>query len=486
MSTTAQPETSTPATPAATPATGAETPNQPGQAGAQAPLTDDQKRLEDVRKATSFLASKILKGEKPSPPPKKSDEGTPPSGEQNAAPPAGDKEKQATPPEEEQQPPKRKKSKKEPDVSRLTAEDTARIAATAAAEVVARKTAEPPQKPQDEPVVLPDEFEAERPIYERMEAEKPEKYKGLVKELASYAKLENDYIQKWIDENPGMEYDPNSNEHDEFYRRHQPAMDPEDIEAAKESLREAKIRAQVLQEISPELNEIRTNKAIQAAAPKFQAAAQGVITDVLEGINPEYAKVATDREKLNQIGEEDPIAADVGQSVVNKYVTLATEAVALHNGIPFNSKNPAHMDTFYRVLRIEDSIKALPPGEQVYEGRRFATREEYGRMSPEMKRSHWTVGEESVLYDIRLEAKREAEAAYKAAVEQHERYSKRKGKTPATNGAPPPQPAPAPPAQRSSAPSIVPAPAVTPGSGSPSGQSKSGLDRFHERLVGAR
>lgn len=445
-------------------------------------MTDDQKRIEDIRKSATLLASKVLGGYKrPDEPPKK-EETTP-----APAPEPPKKEETGTPPTPDATPPKgSRKKKKSDEPPALSPEDTARLAATTAAEVVARQQPPTPAPEPAKPLELPEEFEQDRPIYERMELENPKKYGGLVKKLSEYAQKETEHIEQWMAENPGAEYDPDSEEHDEFYNRHQPRIDPADVEAIKDSIKEDRIRGKVLQEISPELNELRRNKAIQAAAPKFQEAAQAVVANVLEGINPEYAKHATDKDKLNEIGEADPIAADVGQAIVNKYVNLATEAVALHNGIPFDAKNPAHMATFYRIVKIEDRVKAMPPDQQIYEGRRFATRDEYARMTPAQKANHWIVGEESVLYDISLDAKKEADTLYKAETERHNRYSKRNGKAPATNTSPPPPPAPAPQPQRASAPSIVPAPAVTPGTGSPTAPAKSGADRFHERLVGAR
>jgi len=472
-------------TPAPAPTPAAKPPEQ--QAPAQ-PLTPEQQEIENIRKATSFLAGQIIKPEPPKPKEKAKVE------EPAPAPAAKEDEpkKVEAPPSEPKPKPVRKAKAEPAPVQSMSPEQIAQLAANTAIEVTKRKAQAEPE-PETEDIQLAEEFAANRQYYEWMQRENPRKYGKLIKQIADWGPKEMEYSEQWERDNPGRKYDPDSEEHDEFYSQNQPKIDPEDLQHAKvqvaqvqESLKEDKLRKKILEEISPELNEIRKQKIAHEAAPKLQAAAQSAIDSILEGINPDYVQHSRDKAKLDEIAEADPIAADVGRELAGQFVPLATEIVAFHRGIPFDKNNPAHVAMYYRTIDLENRVANLPPEKQIHEGRRFTTQEQYSQMTPQQKAQHWIIGEDDLLFDLASEAKRTAAALYKRESDKMARWTKKNPPANATNGKHAKVEETPKPTARSSAPSVVPSPAVTPGASGTQNQSKSGSDRFHERLVGVR
>lgn len=436
--------------------------------------TATSERTDAVRKAAQFLASKIISPEPKKKPEEKKEETPPPA--------TPETKKSDEPPADEPKEKKPAKRQKED----LTPERIAEISANTAAAMMKQQRkeelAEAPPAPPAKHVELPQELEAHRPIYELLEKSNPKKYSGLITKLASYADKETEYIEAWVDENPGREFDPEDESHDDFYKKNQPKIDPTDVESAKDQLREERVRGKIMEELGPELSEIRQNKARQSIAPKAQAAATSIAAEVLNGINPEYSKHIADAAKMNEIGEDDPIAADVTRAVAGEFVPLAVEVVALHNGVPFDEKNQAHMAVYRMAKQMEDAVQSLPPSQQSHEGRAFATREEYASMDTRERSRHWIIDQDSLLYAIAEQAKAKSSSLYKHETEKVARYTKKKTPASATNGTHTPAPSPAPENNRANAPAVVPGRSVTPGTGNTATPAKTGHQRWLDRF----
>ena len=459
------------------------------------PLTPEQQEIEKIRKATSFLADKIINRDAPTPEEKKPDEPVPEAeaepAKKPAAKPEKDKPKKEKAPETKEpevKPKPEPKPKAAPSRHALSAEEIAEIAANAAVQVTKRKDQPAPEE-DDSKIELAEEFADNRQFYEWLQRENPQKYGKLIRQLGDWGPKEAEYIEQWERANAGRKYDGDNEEHDEFYEKNQPKVEKRDLENAKKrvaevqrSLERETMKREILDEIAPELNEVRRAKVQQQAAQKFDEALKETDTAILGAMNPEFVKLLGDNQKLGEALKKDKIALHVAQDMSNKYENLTNAVVAYYNGVPFDKNNQWHMKMWEETLKLEKEIREGPPEEQLLEGKQFSTHEDFQGMTPAQRARHWIVGESEILGFVASQAQLETSKIYKGL-----KYLATPDEPDAaTNGKHEEPPPPAPTPQRASAPSVVPSPAVTPGSSGANNEPKRGIDLFHERLVGGR
>lgn len=225
------------------------------------------------------------------------------------------------------------------------------------------------------------------------------KYKGrnLRRELADAYAKERAYRKTWEKKNPGETFDPDAADHADFYASIQPNIRPADLRKADRFVIQseaAKLAERNIEErIGPDLQSIRSQRAMQQIAPAIQDAQQTVVTSMAEGMGEEFsAAMAESPEKFAELLGSAPDVRDAAIQIGGIADAAIEQMARLHAGIErADQKNPNHARFFSFIDGLEQAAAngEIEPPE--IKGRIFATREEYVAMTPRQQSKAWTV-----------------------------------------------------------------------------------------------
>lgn len=355
-------------------------------------------------------------------------------------PPKEDKPKTDTPPKDETPPEKKPKAKaKEPapapaepkgkrrkeqeidpiEIARATGQEIAR-------EMAREKPPTLPKEPEVE-LELPEEFAPDVAVFDEMSKLKPKEYGDIRKKLAKYAKAEDDYRNKWEGDHPGEEFDPESDEHDDFYKKIKPDYDQRDFESAKESLIEQRAAARAEERLAKkyEEREQQREKASQIK-PEIEREMVGLMGEMLKEADPDNAELAKDWASIQTIDEKNPLLADVMFHVHEDIKPVLEATIRLFRSIDkADENNPVHQRVFALIGESEQQVLRLPVRDRYDEqGRLFATQADYQRMNPSDRQRHWYIGEKELAAVIRGRAIGQTKLLYERERQRIERYTK--------------------------------------------------------------
>lgn len=389
---------------------------------------------EAIRKKFLGAAADLPKRDAPVPNPEQKPQSSneEPPEKKTAEPP---KEKAQEPPPETLKPEPKTKKQKAPakiiQASEIDTEAVTKAATTAAvAAVQATRDAEP-KKPKEE-IELPKDIERRLDYYKELES-LDTRYKGISEKVVEFSKkggIEDQYIAQWKKENPGKEFDPESDEHEDFYRTNAPDYDENDFEAAREAVIERRAVEKAKKAMEPTIEKQRRAQIEKEVAPKLDQASFSLIAGSLGAIDEDLIKVAQEKGD-DGLEEVNPLAAQVVGEVVPQYEALAHEAVKLFSGVvKVNPEKPAaaHRQLDSIALKLNDAIgriaeqdpsQAVKPvirGGRVVGYKQFATYADWQQMSEEERQIHWIVGEDEVLAHISALAANEVKSRYQRVV----------------------------------------------------------------------
>lgn len=253
------------------------------------------------------------------------------------------------------------------------------------------------------------------------------------------------YEQKWRDENPGKEFDPEDEEHNDFYERIEPDVTEREFRKAEVAMEADRIAEEKLKKkLKDEVEPLKERQRQREAKEKVEELRTRIISDceqtmasVLESILPNEAEaIKKNPEKASEIvkalEESDPEAFDVMRETSNAAMALIGETVKLWNSdglVPFDPKNPVHDAIRKFSLSKEQEIKKLPPSKQVHGGKRFATWAEMEKMGAAERERHWVLTDQHIVQMLKGEFAANAKAQYEHRMGRIRKYAEKAGKT---------------------------------------------------------
>lgn len=226
------------------------------------------------------------------------------------------------------------------------------------------------------------------------------KYKGKHDEFLSFVKKAASYRKRWEKDHPGTAFDQADTEHEDFYEANQPQFAEADLDRARVR-REASAEVQrqledQKKDYERRISEIEERSVGPEVSRQAVSAADRAVGDFIANLPDEGLRAAT--KEADKLKENDPLAFDV---LDREAAVLRQEVAELHNIIHrqnyFKPENPLHQHLAKFVNHQEASIKQLPLEQQVFEGRRFATRDEYASMTPQQRQQSWMLSEQDVV-----------------------------------------------------------------------------------------
>lgn len=229
---------------------------------------------------------------------------------------------------------KAKEVKSEPKPASKVDDEAVQRAAELAAEKVAEKF---------KPAPVVDEFESKLPrAYQKdlrvakFMAETDPRHKGLPGQLTDFYKAEAAYMADWEKNNPGKQFKADDEDHEAFYERNEPKIDPDELEEAKEAMVRkqvkeevvSEVREQVVKELKPKVDAVEFKEKERAEAPKIVEQADAGMVQMLSQIEDPDVKAALvvdgkvvlteeSSKKLDEINTDKREIVDEEASLVN-------------------------------------------------------------------------------------------------------------------------------------------------------------------------
>lgn len=302
------------------------------------------------------------------------------------------------------------KGKEQPRRKRASQIDEAEIterAAAAAAEAATRAVSKalPKSEPKQPDLPKPPEENltpAERKqfdVYKELEAWKPDQYKGVTeKYLKSLTEIQ-DYVKTWGKENPGVKFDPNDEQHNEFFERVEPPVDEDDWDDAKANIRARAISEQAVKPLNEKLQQMERERAKTMMEPVLQQKTLEGVHMLLNEFDPNIAAEIVKPDGVKQLQEKDPITVGILNHVAGVVSSLVSEVVRLTNGgAEFDPANQAHQEIADFILGQEARISKLPADARMRDGKRFIKRIDYFNLPPGERAAYWFLDQDDISY----------------------------------------------------------------------------------------
>jgi len=332
---------------------------------------------------------------------------------------------------------------------RVLAEIAADAGARAGAETVSRIEKERNKQAETTADTFkpPKEYTEQYAAFKVMAKAKPDKYGGLVDDFKKFVKEEEDYIKQWKRDHPGEAWNGEDEQHNDFYQKATPTYEDADLRRAEINLElgetKKEIRREVLEEVQPklkELDDLKRNETMRELQPAIATVERAAMGSILKAIDPAYEKF-TDPAELVKLKDEDPMGFDIAIQVASDALPFVSEVTRLwksKGAVKAEENNPLHRYIHAYATKMMDLISALPPEEQLRDGKKFSTWNNFNKLTPAEQEKHWTITEQDLIERKMLDAQEIARERFANEDKKLTSWAKRKGMTPgsASNSAP--------------------------------------------------
>lgn len=223
----------------------------------------------------------------------------------------------------------------------------------------------------------------------------------LPKKFEKFFKLQEAYQDVWEKDNPGKSYDPDADEHADWYEAHQPAYDERKFSRAQTEIAARKIVAE---------KEVENNArhALQTAISVAESSIESSSEALEEGIKKQLEDLVGENTILETPG---PISKEFQKTVgsLTDKITTASVLMTPGTGIQFDINNPTHKAIQDDVYEFDADIAALDEAEQRKVvstalgkksrllGKTFVSMAQYSKLPEADRAKHWSVATEPAL-----------------------------------------------------------------------------------------
>jgi hypothetical protein len=299
----------------------------------------------------------------------------------------------AAPQAEPEAPPAPEEPQAEPEPE-LSPRELIEASADATARAVARalKPAEPQTtEPKRDDFQLEPDDQHDLQAIRYLEQGNPKKYAGLTDRYLAYVKAHYAYVDGWKEKNPDKEFDPQEEEHQQWYAANMPEIDERMLEQAHTDMAvEAKVQER-LAPIEQERAQAKKERALEEAGPRIIDQMDRKIYSMVEQADPELAKLlkgengvllVRDAEALGKVDEANPIAkeilVDVVQNQLEPLLFELEKTTVPEYGYQLDpKKNAAHEAIAKFVAQKERDLAAMPAAQRILNGKRWMSLSEY-------------------------------------------------------------------------------------------------------------
>ena len=264
-------------------------------------------------------------------------------------------------------------------------------------------------------------------VLSRMESDFGDSYKGLPKRYAESIKKAKKYQADWEAANPGKKFDAEDDEHNAFFEENEVDWRDMDFNRALARIENDKVVARDKAKEDREKSELATKNRLLEERPVVEKRRRETAKTLFSALGDDYKSVINDDGSINgaevkRLIDEDPIREVVFDSA-SRTEQFAEDLHLLYKGlVKFDEKNQNHNFIAGFVEEQERIMRELPQDQQLNErGQRFATAQEYAKMTPARQQYYWRFTDENI---AELYAEHEAKHAKKAIEDEEKRVLK--------------------------------------------------------------
>lgn len=362
-------------------------------------------------------------------------------GEAPAAPatPEVDPEGVETPPEPTPTPaPAPKKgAKAKRQVPELDTMEVARQAATAATEAAMR--AMPREQPKAQPDPLEDLTDEDKHDYEVAQhlAKLDPRFKDAPQIIVGNLRKAEDYASRWEAANPGKQFDPNEDEHNEFFTGLRTPWTASQFQNAAIDMLAEKKTEKLREEQDHRLRGVEAASARMELAPHVDQRFTQTTLGIANLIGDEVGKTLKET-GWQGLSDQDPVLSQVLATTMQQMHPFIEAAVHIDDPrIGLNVNDPMHKQWSAVVSQGEQ----MAMGQRDENGRLFARRADYVRMSPAERAKHWYLTTDHIIQGALEYAADEVQKVTEAQKQQLEKLGYRREGKPSSGSRTTPAPA---------------------------------------------
>lgn len=259
-----------------------------------------------------------------------------------------------------------------------------------------------------------------------------DRYVGVTKQFVAYKQKEAHYRDKWAKENPGVDFDPEADEHEDFYAKHSPDIDQDDYTEAVASAKAKKLIEKEREKLSAKHDEMERKITDRELEPVLINRANQALVEMLGGVDEDLAKLFTEKGGA-AVAEENPLAFEVLDNLAKPMQKMVYELSKISNPrarYGFDPKNQVHVELDKWVTGKFEEF-----AEEERDGKPFVQYSEFIRLPALQQRKAWTVAPEDLVEVLVQDFAAEAKAIIADREAKMESYIKRKsGASKATGG----------------------------------------------------
>ena len=249
----------------------------------------------------------------------------------------------------------------------------------------------PELAPAEAPALSPIEAKNKSDLAVFSEMESDPKYNGIKDRYVDYLTKLSQYKTNWKKENPSSNFSLDDLEHEEFITSAQPDYDVGDFTDARITVKARGLMAEQERSYRSEIDELRSSVEEGNMKEELQTASNASIAEVVKIADESYLKVVQDGGG-DALKDADPVAHDILNDVLAQNEKAFYELEKLTHPtkrFKLNTNNETHKMLVDFAIKKEGDISNLPVGEQMHEGRRFATTKQWAKMGEAQRANHW-------------------------------------------------------------------------------------------------
>lgn len=272
-------------------------------------------------------------------------------------------------------------------------------------------------------------------LYQRLEKKNPT-YAGLGDRFIKALKRGEDYERDWLTKNPGQKFNEDDAEHEAFFSSLGVDVNPADLEALERSeiLDEAVTKAEdrISKKYDPELEEFRAEKKVRAAMPAILASRVSAAKEFFGKLGDEFkgvldAKGQINFDEIDRIQKQDEPKA-VAFAAAESVEQFADDLHRLVNQVvKFDEKNSNHSVVAGYVDSLEQRVRSMSDEEQMWDGKRFATAEEWEKIPANQRGRYWKLTEPYIAKCFATEQAERVKNLIESEEQRLEKFAKARG-----------------------------------------------------------
>jgi hypothetical protein len=263
------------------------------------------------------------------------------------------------------------------------------------------------------------------------------KFKGAEKVVLDHIKKSEEYAARWENANPGKLFDPNDEDHDDFYASLSKPWTDRDFRDAEIEMKAEQIVERKLKGSQAKLDKLEQESARIELTPVvdrvFNSAAATLAKAVGEDVHEKITK-----QGFSKLEQDDPITAQVLAETLGPLQPIIETIIQIDDAkgrFAIDPKNPLHQK--WNEILLEGESKCA--GIKDEQDRLFCTRAAYAQMNQVQRQKHWYLTPDHLVAGVVDYASKTAANIIKAEKERQKRIAESLGYVPkasvAGNGA---------------------------------------------------